>query len=210
MTKPGAYAFFALALGCSWPAMAEEPSSKDSEHSSYPIVIGLIQEAMQLPFKADVFKGPLHPGALVGTEHHYWRGRRGELFQTANLGYFHHANVDRVLFLNTAFAFGYGWDFGLALEHLLGVGYGHTFIDRQIYSTETGEAMRDRGKPTLIASFALGLRYDLRAADLLPASLFLRYEPVFQFNFIPTSVLPVTPRALLTVGTKIHLPSREP
>lgn len=184
------------------------PEDDDSSNRSFPLVVSLMQEAIGLPFTPQILTGPIHPGLSVGSEYEYLHGRYGRLFQTANLGYFHHARFDRLAYLNSELGYAYHLGFGLGFESLLGLGYGHSFAARQLYSLETGEAARDWGHPSMLVSLGLGVDYDLRAKDLLPMSIFLRYQPLVQLKFNPNNSMPIMPRTILFVGARIHFDGR--
>lgn len=169
-----------------------------SEGQALPLVIAGMQQALDFPLGNNLFTGPLHPGLLVGSEVEYLHGRYGRLFQTANIGYFHHRHLDRVVFLNTEIAYGYDLDFGLGFEALHGVGYGHLFTDRQLYSLKTGEAATDWGQPSALVSLALGINYDLRAQEIAPMTLFVRYQSLLQFRFSSQAALPVRRTAVVS------------
>ncbi len=188
---------------------ADEPPDghSPSERQELPLVVAGMQQALDVPLGNNLFTGPLHPGFVVGSEVEYLHGRYGRLFQTANIGYFHHRHLDRVVFLNTEIAYGYDLDFGLGFEVLHGVGYGHLFTDRQLYSLETGEAATDWGQPSVLVSLALGINYDLRTREIAPLTLFVRYQSLLQFRFASQAPLPVMPRTIFSVGTKIHFHS---
>lgn len=191
----------ALALLCSsTSAFAED----DADSHSFPLVVAGLQEATAVPFAPNTFTGPLHPGLMVGSEYEYTRGGWGRLFQTANFSFFYHADYDAVASLNSEFGYGYDFDFGLGLEALVGLGYGHTFNARTTYSLETREETADLGQPAIIGSAGVGVTYDLRRDNLMPATLFVRYQPQLQVALGSDSPLGVLPRTTVSVGAKIH------
>lgn len=187
------------------PALAGETDAgeADVEARSYPLVLASVQEATALPGSPLPFQGPLHPGLSIGTEHEYARGGWGRIFQTGGLGFYHHADLDAVVWLNSEFGYGYGFDFGLGFEALVGLGYGHSFNARPTYSLETRERTVDGGQPSILGSAALGVQYDFRAYDVMPATLFVRYQPQLQVMLASDSPLGVLPRTSVLLGTRI-------
>jgi hypothetical protein len=161
-----------LALACmASAATADEPSLPKEERAgaSLPLVVGGLQEAIGLPFSRDLFSGPLHPGLFVGTEYVHWQGRSGRVFQVADVGYFRHAHLDRLLFVKTDIAYRHGLELGLGFEASLGLGYGHSFADRRIYSVTDGKPLGDlcrpQSTPVSAPSRSLASRTRLAADD---------------------------------------------
>ncbi len=185
-------------------AYAEDPPK---EAEQLPLVLASFHHATDIPMGKRLFRSPPHPGLLVGTEYPWTSWDNARLFQTANLGFFHHSGLDAALFINSEFGASAGFDFGLNFEALVGLGYAHSFTDRQLYSLDTGEAVTDWGRPAAIASLALGVEYDFRAQDLGPWTLFARYQPTLQVMLGSSGPLSMLPRTAAMFGTRIFFDS---
>ncbi len=74
------------------------------QKKSIPINISLFNEATAIPFTRFVTT-PIHPGLQLGTEFNYKSKVHSRFFQTVNLNYFYHNNLNHGIGIFTEIAY---------------------------------------------------------------------------------------------------------
>jgi len=196
-----------LALACLW--LSTVPTAlKAQETEPYrklPLVITGGNHAVSMPFYR-VLRLPYHPALAVGTEFTYRRGKHGQLLQTLSVGGFYNRYNATGLAVQTELAYRYITDIGMFADISLGSGYLHTFRVRPIYQANGQgdyQSVKDWGKPSVLASFSLGLGYDFSRNPDRPFALFMRYQWFAQVPYVDP--LPFWPQAITCVGARFYL-----
>jgi hypothetical protein len=172
-----------------------------------PINISLFNEATAIPF-TKFLTLPLHPGIQVGTEIAYRTSAHSRLFQTANLSYYYHGQLNQGIALHTELGYEYRNRLGLALSALLGLGYMHTFATTKEYVFQDGQYLErtDFGNARLYPSLSLDVGYYLAPESVRSPKIFLRYQAWAEYPYSP-GFIPVMTHINLHLGAKFFLPS---
>ncbi|HEX8546271.1 MAG TPA: hypothetical protein VF691_04870 [Cytophagaceae bacterium] len=175
-----------------------------SKYKKYPFIFSIGNHAVSMPFYR-MLRKPFHPAFAIGTELTYKRGKHGLLSQTLNLGYFYNKYNATGLSVQTELAYRYTTGIGFFGDAFIGAGYLHTFRVRKIYEADgKGDyvPVRDMGKPSVLASFSLGLGYDFSNKGHLPFALFARYQWFAQIPYVDP--LPFWPQAITSIGLRFY------
>ncbi|MFN8394462.1 MAG: hypothetical protein U0176_07295 [Bacteroidia bacterium] len=170
-----------------------------------PVVVSVFNEATAIPFTR-LLTVPVHPGMQVGTDWDYKAGTHGRLFQTANLSYYYHAQLNQGIGAHSELGYEYRWRFGLVTGALLGLGYMHTLATTKEYAFQDGQYVErnDGGNSRLYPSLSLDVGYCLRRADVLSPKVFLRYQAWAEFPYSP-GFIPVMTHVNLHLGMRFFL-----
>jgi hypothetical protein len=198
----------ALLLGL---ALLATPRRADAEPAPetrpFPLRVSVLNESISLPSPERLFSR-LNPGAEVGTELTYQRTRGYTLFQSFNLGLFHHPGFSTSAYVDTAFGYRSTLLAGLFAELSLGIGYLANVSALPLYVQEEG--VYRRASPLLhrfIARSGVGLGYQV--GSLSP---FITYSLMIEAPFL-RAFSPVLPHQLMQLGVRIQFPllgSQEP
>ncbi|GAA4462764.1 hypothetical protein GCM10023189_39870 [Nibrella saemangeumensis] len=192
-----------LAMLILWASMAAGVSNAQDAPGprrplSSPITVSVFSESISLPTFKGFFEKP-NVGVRIGTEL-YYRNRPGsQLFQTVNLGYYHHRALHHGLFVSSEF--GYRKFIGpLYLDATIGGGYLHLIPTVPMYRSAGGEFTRvsphlHKFMPTL----GLGAGYRINQRT----SVFSRYEVFGEMPVVQD--VPVLPHKALHVGARLSL-----
>lgn len=113
---------------------------------------------------------PLNPGVKIGVQRRIAGGERHDLYVGADLGFFHHQQIENGLFLSPSFGYRYHVKPRFSVEAQLGAGYLQNFHASPVYAYENGQwqAVPDRGVPRFMPSLGLGLAYQLNEKPTSP------------------------------------------
>jgi hypothetical protein len=197
---------FGLVLALMWLSAfpTDVKAQETSPYRKLPLVITAGNHAVSMPFYR-VLRMPYHPALAVGTEFTYRRGNHGQLLQTLSVGGFYNRYNATGLTLQTDFAYRYLTGVGVFADVSLGAGYLHTFRVRPIYESNGQgdyQPVQDRGKPSALGSFSLGLGYDFSRQASFPFALFVRYQWFAQVPYVDP--LPLWPQAITSLGFRFY------
>src|SRR5690606_26977818 len=184
-------------MGLSFLTFAQEQPPSPTQERSLPIVISIFSESVSLAQFRQTFKSP-HIGFRIGTELYYNKKSPSRMYQTINVGYYHHKQLHNGFFLSSEF--GYRKFFHHTfLDVSAGVGYllvdsalprykksGH---DYQAISSTFGRIM-----PTL----GIGLGHQFSHV-----AIFSRYELFGEMPF-GFKGIPALPHQSLHLGTRFN------
>lgn len=172
---------------------------------SVPLLVSLFNESTAIPFTR-FFTTPIHPGLQVGTQFDYRRGAQARIFQTANLSYYYHAQLNHGMAAFTEFGYEFNHKSGLSLAAGMGVGYLHTVSIAKEYVGRDGQFVEgnDRGNSRLYPTLFLQLGYDVAKGSKSGPQLFLRYQPWVEFPYSP-GFIPVMTHVNLHLGIQFPL-----
>ena len=195
-----------LSIGLIWTCFVRAQVREEviTEHQ-FPLEASFVAHAVTMPFDG-LRISPLHPGFTLGTEYIYSEGRLGRLFQSLRIGYFNHEFSAKALFLQTGLGYRYTIGFGLFADLDLGLGYIHSFHPSEIFAqNDMGEyeKVKDKGKPGLMISLALGLGYDFSNKLGWPICLFFRFQPFIQTPY--SEETSVFPQSFVHFGLRVQL-----
>lgn len=170
-----------------------------------PVHVSVFNEATAIPFTR-LLTLPVHPGMEVGTDWTYRAGRRGRLFQTANLSYYYHAQLNQGIGVHTELGYECRLPFGMVVGGLLGLGYMHTMATTKEYAWQDGGYVerRDLGNPRLFPSLSLDLGYCLAKDQAGSARIYLRYQSWAEYPYSP-GFIPVMTHVNLHLGLRFFL-----
>lgn len=170
-----------------------------------PINISVLNETTAIPFTRFVTV-PIHPGVQLGTEFNYKVKGCTRLFQTANVNYFYHANLNQGVGLFSEIAFEYRMKPGFAFTGLFGIGYMHTFVNKDEFTFVNGsyEKRTDKGNARLYPSLSLDVGYYIKRNLSGSPKIFLRYQSWLEYPYSP-GFIPVMTHVNLHLGAKIFI-----
>lgn len=180
------------------------PVAALAQGRALPLQVSLFNEATAIPFTRLVTL-PLHPGVQVGTDWDLRAGAHTRLFQSANLSYYYHGQLNQALAFHTELGYEYRAPWGLAAGARLGIGYMHTFATTKEYAFQGGQYVErtDLGNARLFPSLALDLGYYLGPDDRSP-KLFLQYQAWAEYPYSP-GFIPVMAHINLHLGLRFFL-----
>jgi hypothetical protein len=170
-----------------------------------PLQVSFFNEATAIPF-TKLLTWPVHPGVQVGTDFDYKVTAKSRLFQTANLSYYYHGQLNRGIGLHTELSYEYRSRLGLAGGALLGIGYLHTFATTKEYAFQGGQYVErtDIGNARLYPSLSLDLGYYLAKDDVRSPKVFVRYQAWAEYPYSP-GFIPVMTHINLHLGIRCFL-----
>ncbi len=189
-------------LGLAGAIRAEEVKAAGKK---MPVEAAFINQAVGSPFDGTILD-IVHPGFSLGTEIVWKDGRRGQLVQGIQAGYYFNKYDSKAVFLQTSFGFRYTLGFGLFGEIAPVLGYLRYFHPSDIWRLNAEgeyEKAKDSGKSALLISGELGLGFDFSRKLGWPVSVFLRYQPYL--------IAPDTPgegtkwQAMLQAGIRVRI-----
>lgn len=164
---------------------------------SWPLTVSVQFHSLSLPFR-DLKAAFSNIGIGLGTEFNY--NRRGNLFQTFQVGYYHNRYAGDGLFVSTQA--GYRPHFGPVFAELkAGVGWNHTFHPATTVSLNEGQwqATGRTGKGLLMIPLGVSIGYAKPNAVIAP---FVGYQFFMLSGYNPT--VPLVPNQLLQAGARIN------
>lgn len=170
-----------------------------------PLSLSVFNEATALPFTR-FFSTPLHPGMQIGTAFTYKEKTQIRIFQTANLNYFYHNQLNQGIGLYSEIGYEYRIKSGLAFTGLFGLGYMHTFATEKEFTFVDGryEQRVDKGNARLYPSLSLDIGYYLNPESKTSSKLFLRYQAWAEFPYSP-GFIPVMTHINLHLGVTVFI-----
>jgi hypothetical protein len=173
--------------------------------------IAFIDEGVMIPIYCGFISIPIHPGFVVGCEYRFKNSKNLHLLQTLNAGGYYHPHFEHGIFGYSEFGIRPIFNFGLAPEILLGLGYLHTFEDDPVFSqNSSGEyvQMRNYGRSHLMGTFSLGLGYDLLKKTKLPIIPYIRYQAAIEYPYtLNNGQIPVLMHTIFYLGTIFEMHS---
>jgi hypothetical protein len=148
-----------------------------------------------------VFRSPIHPGLVVGTEFSLRQRTKSEWYQTMKLGYFYHAHVQHAAQLYSETGYRYTHTSGLGAYIQLGAGYVHSFADQEVYVWKDGVYKKKSlyGRAQFMLTLSPGIHYDFSKKGKTPLSVFFTYQPWFQFPYVKKYIT-ILPNASFQLG----------
>lgn len=165
--------------------------------SRFPLTLTLFTESVSLPDFHNTFSPP-NWGVRIGTEIPWRSSENGRLFQTFNVGYYRHKDLQQGLYFSSEL--GYRHFFGnLFADATLGGGYLRLVSELPQYES-ANEGFRKTS--TAIGKFmpTLGLGLGYRIGEV---SLFTRYEAFGEMPINHQGV-PVLPHSALHLGARFQ------
>lgn len=162
------------------------PILGNAQQKQQALTISLFNEATALPFTRFI-TSPLHPGMLVGTEFNYRTKKHTRLFQTANISYFYHRQLNQGIGLMTELGYEYRSNPGIAVTSLLGIGYLHSFVTKEEFTFKNGQYFKkaDRGNARFVPSLSVDLGYYLQHKNRFSPKIFFRYQAWAEYPYSP-------------------------
>ena len=181
------------------------PLASFGQEKLIPINISVFNEATAIPFTRFVTT-PIHPGLQVGTEFNYKTKEHSRFFQTANLNYFYHNNLNQGIGLYTEIAYEYRIKSGFAFTGFFGLGYMHTFATKEEFTFTNGqyEKKTDKGNARLYPSLSLDIGYYLKKENKNSPKIFLRYQSWVEYPYSP-GFIPAMTHINLHLGVKFFI-----
>ena len=176
-----------------------------AQKQDFPVSLSIINQSWAFPQKKIFRMKPFYPGLVFGTEYSYKEGKRGRLFQSANLGFYVNNITGSCLFLQSDLAYRFTLNLGLFTDVSLGLGYVHAFYPREIFrqNKENGYVkVRDTGKPAIMVSNSFSLGYDFTKRTGLHFAPFIKYQWFAQYPYF--ELIPVRPNGILHVGLRYY------
>lgn len=173
----------------------------------------VFNNATAFPFSGSlgIFHAPLHPGISAAMTSQINQNPRHNLLISARFAYLYQQYVQHAVQLYPELGYRYVFNNGIKVGPKLGFGYLHAFTDLQQFKlNDQGEyyRMKNKGTPSLMASFALELGYDLHKVTSIPAMIFTQYQLWFQTPFVK-SYVPVLPNTALHLGLSYNINKKE-
>jgi hypothetical protein len=170
-------------------------------HRVVPLALALFTESAKFQ------PSGVAPGLSVGTELPYLSRGGNALFQSFDVGYWYHPDLEHALLLGTGLGYRYTSTMGLFFELRLNATYLHTWSVAPAYSANSGVYHRDdRGSPHFLASAAAGLGFDfseLSPQRRIPLALFARYQ--LGVETPGPEGAPLYPETQILVGVRVPL-----
>jgi hypothetical protein len=178
------------------------PAIGFSQGKPIPIRISVFDESTAIPF-TKLITTPVHPGVQIGTEFNLKTTAHARFFQTVNLNYFYHSQLNHGIGFLTEFGYEYATNFGLKCSGLLGIGYLHTIATTKEYVFENGAYVpaNDFGNARFTPSFAIDLAYPISESAACKPELFVRYQSWAEIPYSP-GFIPVMSHINFHIGTK--------
>ncbi len=176
-----------------------------AQNKLIPINISFFNEATAIPFTRFVTT-PIHPGIQVGTEFNYNVKAHSRLFQTANINYFYHAQLNQGLGIFSEIGYEYALKSGIAFSGLFGLGYMHTFANADEFTFVNGKYQKnnDKGNARLYPSLSVDMGYYLKMENMHNPKIFLRYQSWVEYPYSP-GFIPAMTHINLHLGVKFFI-----
>ncbi|MGK0364445.1 MAG: hypothetical protein ACI85O_001502 [Saprospiraceae bacterium] len=163
--------------------------------------ISFISHSVGIPFK-DYFKKPLNFGVSFAADFGY----NDKNFQKLELGWYHHANLNRALWVKTDYVRRFQTEQGFVADLQTGLGYMIDFSNWQVYELDKNgiyqKGKSRKGGLLIGAGFGAGYRslLDEESIGLTP---FINYQSMIQVPY--GKILPIFPHNLLSIGTRFQM-----
>jgi len=151
-------------------------------------------------------KKPINVGFTLGAEFTYKQKEVSSWHQKVEIGFFHHKNLNKALYLKTDIVNRYTTKNGFYGEAQIGVGYLYDMPAYQPFVLDENgsfQASNLSGKSGFISSLGLGAGYQFTTNEKLTIAPFIRYEGMIQLPY--SEFVPVFPHSLLHIGSRIKL-----
>lgn len=175
-----------------------------SQIRPHNVRLSLYNEALTLP-TIKVFKGPIHPGIMLGTDLctksvNHWRMALG-----TDLGFYNHKFNENAAMLDLAFALGYKFDFGLTPKITSAIGYKHAFFPSEAYQYKDGVYKKSPNLGTGSATFKLGLGLEFAITEKM--SVTADYKMMISAPYSET--LKFSLNSFIGLGAVLNLPDKK-
>lgn len=180
--------------------------SLHAQQKKIPVQISLYNEATAIPF-TKLITTPIHPGIQVGAEFTYKETEHFRLFQTVNLSYYFHEQLNHGISINTELGGEYLTSSHFSFGALIGVGYLHTFATTKEYVFGDGQytIATDKGNARIAPSLSLDVNYQLNKIELTSPKIFVRYQSWIEYPYSP-GFIPLMSHINVHIGAKFNLP----
>ena len=188
-------------IGFTTFCVAQNESKGWFENHPIAIVIGK-HNTTALPFY-NTFENPYNPSIGLSVEWSHWEGKRGKLFQTANIGWLDSKYSHSGLNLTTSFGYRYRTGFGLFADLGLEVGVQQTFRKEAIYESTNGpyNQVKDYGKLFGLVGGQFSIGYSIKNGPK-PIDLYVQYRPNV---LVPYPDLGILPQEVVNLGFRFNI-----
>lgn len=193
--------FFLLFLSHSLPAQEITPT--------IPIRIGIFTHSIGMPFNKPI-KQPLNWGISAGTSFYYKQNSRSSFGQSVDLAWYRHKELGQGLMITTDIFREYTFDFGLSMRAKAGLGYLHTFNEKDLYKlgeSGTYEKIKAPGRSALVLGFGTRIGFDLGKNAQAGLKPFVEYE--WRGQIPHSSFVPLFPHSFFTVGAEYPISKKK-
>jgi len=174
-----------------------------------PLRIGIFTHSIGMPFNKPI-KQPLNWGITAGTSFYYKQKNRNSFGQSVDLAWYRHKELGHGLMIKTDVFREYTFDFGLSLRAKAGIGYLHTFNEKDLYELgESGnyEKINDRGRSSLLIGFGTRIGFDLGKASNPGLKPFVEYE--WRGQIPHSTFVSLFPHSFFTVGAEYPISKKK-
>lgn len=154
-----------------------------------------------------------NPNVVLETELQYNKSKRHKIGQTAGVGFSKNTVIGNKVYLKTATFYRYTHKIGAFVDIGIDLGMNQQFHPRDVYvyDEESGkyEAKNDYGITTVMGGFEIGLGYDFSEKEILPVSVFLRFNNYVQAPYLDLDVFPVMFQTVTQIGVNFKIKKNE-
>jgi hypothetical protein len=171
------------------------------------LAVNSTQPSLPLQKGKNFFTTPIHGGGAVGTAFRLNQDSIHHLIQTAKLGFLYHQYNQTALQLHSEFSYGYQFHSRWKSVIRLGAGYLHSFPQLSQYQRQDDGSYQTKpgtGRPPVMVSSALELRYQLPERWSDNTHVFLTYQFWLQYPFVRQDV-PFLPYTTIQLGLQVPL-----
>ncbi|QNF35504.1 hypothetical protein HUW51_23370 [Adhaeribacter swui] len=192
---------FLLFLGCTQIAWAQESHPKTARSNKFPLVVSVNFNAVSTPFHKPG-NNLKNLGLRVGTELPY--NKKGNLFQTVNVGYYRNRLNGDGIYLNSEFGYRPNLYKGFGPEFKLGPGFANIYLPTKPLETDgkgNWKQATNTGKTAFQVHGSLGLQYHNLTRSQVDVSPFVQYEIVGVAGYNKT--IPLLPTSFIHAGCRL-------
>ncbi|PSR52254.1 hypothetical protein AHMF7605_01310 [Adhaeribacter arboris] len=179
---------------------AQETTSFNQRSKKLPLIISFNFNSLATPFHklGNNFR---NGGVRIGTELPY--NRKGNLFQTINIGYYRNRLNGDGIYLNSELGYRPNVFKGFGPEFRLGPGFANIYLPTKPLEPDgKGNWQRaiNKGKTAFQVHGSVGIQYQSRKLDHIQCSPFLQYEVVGVAGY--NKSIPVLPTTFIHLGSR--------
>lgn len=174
-----------------------------------PLRIGIFTHSIGMPFKKPI-KQPLNWGITAGTSFFYKQKNRNSFGQSIDLAWYRHKKLGQGLMIKTDVFREYVLKSGLSLQAKAGIGYLHTFNEKDLYALgESGsyEKIQDSGRSALLLGFGTRIGFDTGKNSSPGFKPFVEYE--WRGQIPHSEFVPLFPHSFFTVGAEYPITQKK-